>query len=214
MNKLFDKVYDISVMLGKESIDFPGDTSFSRDFAVTIEASGICNVSNLTMSAHAGTHLDTPLHFIPNGKKIDEYRPEDFILPAHVVHIEDKTSIKPSHLQGLDLGAGDALLFKTDNCLSGKLTSGVFSEDFVYLTPEAADLCVEKKLGLVGIDYATIGKFGEDSVEVHQKLLGNGILILEAINPKDVPPGKYTLICLPLKVKDSEGSPVRAVLLD
>jgi len=214
MNKLFGKVYDISVMLGEESIDFPGDTSFSREFALTIEDSGICNVSNLTMSAHAGTHLDTPLHFIPNAKKIDEYNPEDFILPAHVVYIEDKASIKPSHLQGLDLKPAEASLFKTDNCLSGKLTLGVFSEDFVYLTLEAADLCVERKLSLVGIDYATIGKFGEESVQVHQKLLGNGILILEAINLKNVPPGKYTLICLPLKIKDSEGSPVRAVLLD
>ena len=44
MNKLFGKVYDISVMLGEESIDFPGDTSFSREFALTIEDSGICNV--------------------------------------------------------------------------------------------------------------------------------------------------------------------------
>ena len=58
MGRLFKKVYDISVMLGVESIDFPGDTSFSREFALTIEDSGICNVSNLAMSAHAGTHLD------------------------------------------------------------------------------------------------------------------------------------------------------------
>ena len=214
MNKLFDRMYDISVMLGKESIDFPGDISFSREFALTIEDNGLCNVSNLTMSAHAGTHLDSPLHFIPNGKKIEDYNPEDFILSARVVHIEDKTSIKPSHLQGLDLKPGEAVLFKTDNCMSGKLTSGVFSEDFVYFTPEAADLSVDKKLGLVGIDYPTIGRLGEESVEVHKKLLGNRILILEAINLREVPPGKYTLICLPLKIKDSEGSPVRAVLLN
>ena len=213
MNKLFDKVYDISVILGEESIDFPDDTPFSREFALTIEESGICNVSKLTMSAHAGTHLDTPLHFIPNAKKLEDYNPEDFILPAQVVHIEDRESIKPSHLRGLDIGPGDAILFKTDNCVSGKLTSGIFSEDFVYLSSEAADVCLEKKLGLVGIDYVTIGKFGEELVDVHQKLLGDGILILEGINLKDVQPGSYTLICLPLKIKDSEGSPVRAVLV-
>ena len=32
MNKLFKKVYDISILLGEESIDFPGDTPFSREF--------------------------------------------------------------------------------------------------------------------------------------------------------------------------------------
>ena len=84
MKKLFDNIYDISVTLGKESINFPGDISFSREFASTIEDNGICNVSNLTMSAHAGTHLDAPLHFLPNGKKTEDYNPEDFILSAHV----------------------------------------------------------------------------------------------------------------------------------
>ena len=90
---------------------------------------------------------------------------------------------------------------------------GLFSESFVYLSPQAAEVCGKKKLGLVGIDYVTIDKFGETSSPAHHKLLGNDILILEAINLKDVPPGKYTLLCLPLKIKGCEGSPVRAVLL-
>ena len=34
MNKLFDNIYDISVTLGKESINFPRDITFSRDFAI------------------------------------------------------------------------------------------------------------------------------------------------------------------------------------
>ena len=166
------------------------------------------------MSAHAGTHIDTPLHFIPNSKKIHKYYVKDFILPAQVVQVQDTESIEPSHLNGLDIRPGEALLFKTLNSISGKLMSGVFSEDFVYLSPEAAGVFIEKKLGLVGIDYVSIDKFGEESSPAHHKLLGNNILILEGINLRDVPPGKYTLICLPLKIKDCEGSPVRAILLD
>jgi arylformamidase len=212
MDKRFRKIYDISVLLGEESIDFPGDAPFSREFALTIEESGICNVSNLKMSAHAGTHVDTPLHFISGGKGIDEYAAEDFIFPAKVIEIQGSESIKAFHIDGLDLDPGEAVLFKTDNSLSGRSTSGLFSESFVYLSPQAAEVCVKKKLGLVGIDYVTIDKFGETSSPVHHKLLGNDILILEGINLRDVPPGKYTLLCLPLKIKGCEGSPVRAVL--
>ena len=212
MNKLFKKIYDISILLGEESIDFPGDTPFSREFALTIEESGICNVSNLKMSAHAGTHVDTPLHFIPGGKGIDEYAAEDFIFPANVIEIRDGESINASHIDGFDLEPGDAVLFKTANSLSGTSTSGQFAESFVYLSPRAAEVCVEKRLDLVGIDYVTIDKFGDTSSPTHHTLLGNDILILEGINLKDVPPGKYTLLCLPLKIKGCEGSPVRAVL--
>ena len=45
-------------------------------------------------------------------------------------------------------------------------------------------------------------------------VLGNNMLILEGINLKDVPEGRYTLFCLPLKIKGGEASPVRAVLVN
>ena len=76
-----------------------------------------------------------------------------------------------------------------------------------------ADFCVEQKVGLVGFDYTTVDKYSQDYFPVHQKLLGNDILILEAVNLKDVPPGRYTLFCSPLKLKGAEGAPARAVLV-
>ena len=209
----YETVYDISVLLGTESISYPGDTPYSRDLMLTIEDSGICNASKLVMSAHSGTHLDAPLHFIPNEKSIDEYSAKQFILPAQVVNIEDRESIRPSELESLDIKPGDALLFKTDNSASGRCRSGVFSENFVYLSPQAADFCVGKKVSLVGIDYNTIERYSDETFSVHHKLLGNNILILEGINLKEVPPGRYILFCFPLKIKGGEASPVRAVLV-
>jgi len=208
----YEAVYDISVLLGTESINYPGDTPYSRDLMLTIKDSGISNVSKLVMSAHSGTHLDAPLHFIPNAKSIDQYSVQEFILPAQVVSIEDRESIRPSELENLDIKQGDALLFKTDNSISGRCRSGVFSENFVYLSPEAADFCLEKKVSLVGIDYNTIERHGDEAFPAHHKLLGSNILILEGINLKGVPPGRYTLFCFPLKIKGGEASPVRAIL--
>ena len=166
------------------------------------------------MSAHAGTHIDTPLHFIPKRKGIDEYAAADFILPATVIDILDKESIKASHVESLNLEPGEAVLFKTDNSVSGRSTSGRFSENFVYLSPEAAEVCTKKEVSLVGIDYVSIDKYGETSFPAHHRLLEKNIFILEGINLREVPPGNYTLLCLPLKIKDCEGSPVRAVLVN
>lgn len=209
----YEKIYDISVLLGAESIDYPGDTPYSRDLIWTIKDSGICDLSKLVMSAHSGTHIDVPSHFIPLAKPIDQYAIQDFILPAQVVNIEDKESIRSIELENLEIEPGDALLFKTDNSINGRCKTGVFSESFVSLSLEAANFCVEQNVSLVGIDYITIEKYGEEAFPSHRKILGNNILILEGIDLKEVPQGRYTLICLPLKIKDGEASPVRAILL-
>lgn len=212
MNR-YEAIYDISVWLGAESIDYPGTIPFSREPIETAKDSAINENSKLVMSAHSGTHLDFPAHFIPGGKHIDDYPAQRFILPAQVVGIKDKEAVRPSELKDLDIKPGDALLFKTDNSIGGRCVSGVFCESFVYMLPEAADFCVDKKVSLIGIDYGSPDRYGDEDFPVHRKLLGNGILILEGINLKEVPPGRYTLFCPPLKIKGAEGSPARAILI-
>jgi arylformamidase len=212
MNR-YGAIYDISVWLGFESIDYPDTVPFSRELVEIAKDSAVRELAKLVMSAHSGTHLDFPAHFIPGGKRIDDYPVQRFILPAQVVHIKDKKAIRPSELKNLDIRPGDALLFKTDNSISGRSVSGVFCESFVYMSLEAADFCVDEKLSLVGIDYGTVDRYIDKNFPTHLKLLGNGILILESINLKEVPPGRYTLFCPPLKVKGAEGSPARAILV-
>ena len=209
----YKDIYDISVFLGTEAVDTPGSPQYSRDEIVyRVGDREICNIAKLMMSSHSGTHIDTPAHFIPDGKNLDEYPLEQWILPAQVVNIEDREAVRPIELNNLDIAPGEALLFRTYNSTSGKVVSGVYSEDFIYVSPEAADFCVERRVSLVGIDYGTIEKHGDLDYPTHHKLLGNEILILEGINLKEVPPGKYTLFCPPLRIKGAEGAPARAML--
>ena len=212
MNR-YGAIYDISVSLGAESVDYPDTVPCSRELAEPAKDSAVCELSKLVMSAHSGTHLDFPAHFILGGKRVDDYPIQRFILPAQVVHIKDKKAIRPSELKNLDIKPGDALLFKTDTSISGRCVSGVFCESFVYMSLEAADFCIERKLSLVGIDYGTVDRYDDKDFPVHFKLLGNDVLILESINLKEVPPGRYTLFCPPLKIKGAEGSPARAILI-
>lgn len=214
MTMRFERVYDISVLLGSENVDYPGDHPYSRVVVSSISNGEVYNLSTLTLSAHSGTHIDAPAHFLEKGLTIDMYPLENFVTPAHVIHVKDAESIKPASLDGLKTGRGDALLFKTANSTSGLSTGGLFSEKFVYLSEEAADVCVNLGAGLVGIDYISIDRYRDDTAPVHRKLLKNGILILEGINLRDVPSGDYTLLCPPIKMKGAEASPVRALLLE
>jgi arylformamidase len=130
-----------------------------------------------------------------------------------IIAIRPQEYIETYELEHLEIEDGDEILFKTYNSTSGRCISKIFFKDFVYLSPEAADYLVCKKVSLVGIDYNSINKYADKDNLTHHKLLSNGILILETINLKTVPPGRYTLICAPLKIKDAGGSPTRAMLI-
>jgi arylformamidase len=207
------KFYDISVSLGGESMDFPGDTPYKRTMVQTLEDGDDCNLSGITMSAHAGTHVDAPYHFFKKGKTIDQFPVEKFILSAWVVPIQNGVAIEPSELENVDVRPGEAVLFKTRNSTEGRIENGVFQENFVYLSARGADWCVRNEVGLVGIDYISIEKFGSKNFTIHRKILSNDTPILEGINLKSVPEGRYTLYCFPLKIRGGDGAPVRAVLM-
>ncbi|MBF0476596.1 MAG: cyclase family protein, partial [Deltaproteobacteria bacterium] len=153
-----------------------------------------------------------PSHFLPQGKTLDQYPVSRFFCSALVLPV-DQVKITPNAIKNHRIEPGDALLFQTGNSVNGLSISGMYTEDYVYLSPEAAQCCVDMKISLVGIDYISVDPPGDDGFPAHHLLLENDILILEGINLRDVPPGRYSLICLPLKISAGEASPVRAVLM-
>lgn len=203
------------MVLGAESVDHPAATKYSSETAQLAIGDDIFQISTLTMTVHHGTHVDAPSHLAAYKKTIDQYTLENFMLPALVVSIKDKQAVRQEELKNLDINPGDAILFKTANSTSGKASSGVFHDKgIVYISVEAAEFCAQKKVKMVGIDYiGPENPEGEPGGPVHHALLGKDILVLESLNLKDVPPGRYTLFCLPLKIKDCEASPVRAILI-
>jgi len=64
------------------------------------------------------------------------------------------------------------------------------------------------------MDYISIEKYGTEDAKVHKMLLSKGIGIIEDLYLKDVKDGEYFLECLPLKLVEGNGSPVRAVLIE
>ena len=211
--KPIEVIYDISVTLGKGAVDWPGLPPYCRELISEMKAGAPCDVSRLDIVCHVGTHVDTPAHFVPGGKTMDEYPIGRWIVPTQVDSIKDNEAIRSSELKHLDIRPGEAVLFRTENSRIGRVASGVFSEEYVYISLEAADFLISKKVGLLGIDYAGVDSFPLGEAPVHKRLLGADILLLEGINLKDVPEGRYTFFCLPLKVSGAEGSPARAVLV-
>ena len=207
------KIHDISVTLGVESIDYPGDTPYSRNLIMNSEDS-FCNLSRLEMSCHSGTHLDVPYHFYADGRTLDDFLVTDFIKRVHVIEIIDPIQVTESEVDWNRISPGEGVLFKTRNSREGLVKCGTFVSDYVYLSPESAKKITECGASLVGIDYISIEKFGVDNFHSHLEVLGKDVIVLEAINLANISEGTYTLMCLPLKLSGADASPVRAIIIE
>ena len=145
-------------------------------------------MSMIEIISHSGTHVDTPLHFIPGGSTVTDMPLDATVGPARVIEIKDPEKIKVEELEPYNIKEGERILFKTRNS-PVTYESDKFVEDYVYISSEAAQYLADKKVRLVGLDNITIGHFKEQDnlTKTHQTLLENGVYILE-----DVAPVSYT----------------------
>lgn len=206
------KIYDISVPISAALPVYPGDAGIAITPVLRMSEGGAADVSLLSLGTHTGTHVDPPGHFIPGGALADTLSLETMIGPAWVADASGHPAITGAVLERLKIPAGvERLVLRTDN--SELWDRPGFAEDFVYIDGEAAQLLVGRGVRLVGIDYLSVEKFGAGRPEAHHALLGAGVIIVEGLDLREVEQGQYTLLCLPLKIKDGDGAPARVVLI-
>lgn len=193
---------DITMPISENTPAWPGDVRFRKESSVV---HGF-RTSKLTMSSHCGTHIDAPAHLASRSTFVNDIPLSRLILPAVVVDCKGKRSVRKDLIEELSLD-GKALLLKTLSCNSDIIRDTM---EYSYLTDSAAELAVSGGIKTVGID--TLSVDAPDSVLVHEILLNASVPILENLLLKDVRPGNYLLICLPLKIESGDGSPVRAFL--
>ncbi len=206
--------YDISVPIKQGMNFFPTDPAPPKIYRFhDVELGGRVTMSMLEIISHTGTHIDTPLHFIPGGSTVSDMPLEATIGPARVIEIKDPEKIKVAELEAHQIRKGERILCKTRNSPI-VYESPQFVEDYVYLDVEAAEYLVKKGIILFGLDNITIGHFKEPDnlTRTHQTLLSAGIYILEDCALANVPPGEYDLLCLPLLMYKGDAGPCRAIL--
>lgn len=208
-------IYDLSVPIGTELPTYPGDPAIKIDNWSSLAHGGGANVSVLCFSAHTGTHVDAPAHFIEGAKKVEALDLEVLIGEAQVIEVpDDRQTIDKAFVAASCPSETTRVLFKTRNSAFWAADKADFRTDFTHLDVEAAQWLVEQGVKLIGIDYLSIEKFHSQDHEVHRALLSHEVIILEGLNLAHVPAGKYELICLPLRLRThlGDGAPARAVL--
>lgn len=207
------RILDISVPISQDMPTYPGDPAVSIEHVSEIAKGARSNVSRISFGNHTGTHLDPPIHFIPNGKTVDQLDLDVLYGPAHVVdmtHVEKAITAQDLEHAKMPQRA-IRLLFKTRNSLLWGRPG--FQKDYIAFAWDAAQWLVDRGVKLVGIDYLSAEVFGASEPRTHRILLGAGVIIVEGLDLSHIAPGNYTLACLPLKIRDGDGAPARAILI-
>lgn len=204
---------DITYPLSEKMAIYPGNPLFSMKAHMDMERGDSCNIKQICMGTHTGTHIDAPNHTIADGKVLEQMTLESMNGKAKVLDFTGKKEISVKDLKNIEIDGYKIILFKTDNSINYS-GSHVLTE-YTTLDYEAAEYLAAKEIQMVGIDYMTIERPRGKRVtgkSIHQIFLSREIYILEGIDLGETKEGDYELCCLPLRLQEADGAPVRAVL--
>jgi len=191
-------------------VHWPDDPPVEIGLSLSIAGGDPANVTKVSASAHTGTHMDAPRHFIEDGPGVDVVPLAAVMGPARVIDITDPEAVRADELEPQGLEAGERILLRTRNSLR-RWWEEDFLPDFVHIDPAAAELMAAARISTVGVDYLSVGGT-ESGAETHRTLLDAGIWIIEGLELTQIAPGPYELICLPLRLDGADGAPARALL--
>lgn len=209
-------VIDLSHSLENSMQIYPGDPTFTCKPQLSLDKDG-CNVQGISLGSHTGTHVDAPYHFFADGMKIDEIPLTSFIGQGLIVNLTTKK-------------AREAIVWDDLSPYSSQMREGVILliytgwstywntpkyYDHPFLSLDAAQRIMATGLRVVAVDALSPDETHVDGSEgkydAHNVVLGAGGLIAENLTNLEVLIGKDVIISLvPLKIKGSDGSPIRA----
>jgi arylformamidase len=207
-------IYDVSLSISIDMPVWPGDPRVDVGLAASIDQGDMVNVTRLALSAHTGTHVDAPHHFLNDQRTVESLALDILTGPCYVTQLpDDVDEISAEVLERVPLGANTTrLLFGTRNSKWWSAGEKQFQTNYVSVTQDGAEWLVAHEIKLVGVDYLSVAAF-EDPQPAHIALLSAGVIILEGLNLSRVPRGFYDLYCLPLKISGADGAPARTILI-
>ncbi len=191
-------IYDITQEVFSCKV-FPGDLAPSKTSPRLIQNGDPCNLTDFSMCAHNGTHVDAPFHFIDGAKTIDKIPLDAFVGACYVAEHQGDVSAENAQ----------AIVAKARAAEAGER---ILIKGMATITAPAAKVFADAKIRLIGNESQTVGPENAPR-EVHLIFLGSEVVILEGVVLREVPEGRYFLSAAPLNLGGCDGAPCRAYLI-
>jgi len=192
-----------------------------------------CNflVQSIDFNLHGFTHVDAPLHFLPDGLSIEQVSLDSFAGEAVVIDLtylgeNDGVTSDDLRKKGQHIRPDDIVLLRTDWPLKCDYMSRDFWAKSPYTTPSACEWLVQRKVKAVGYDYPPdyvlrnklFDLEYQDKPEentTHFGFFPKGIFVIEYLcNLHLITKERFQFMALPLPIEGAGGSPVRAVVIE
>lgn len=201
-------LYDLTTFISSDLVTFPGDPRFSIESISSLAEGQKYNLCHMHMGNHSGTHIDFPAHTIVGAKTSSDFSLEYLTGPGMIITVpSEEKYITRDFISKQTIMANDIVFFKTANSNYSK--SLKFTKDYVYLEADAADELIQKGVKIVGIDYVSIDPYEDEELTTHNHLLSKDVLIVEGLELKNIPEGRYEIFIIPLNIPHMDGLPAR-----
>lgn len=176
------------------------------------------NMTEISMSAHYGTHLDAPYHFFDDGRTVENLDVRKGFGLAHVLDFRHKKAREAIGLVDLEpykdkVGPGSRLIFNTG--WDKVLPDPDYFGGQPYLTVELTTWLAKQGVACLALDTPTT--YPAEYTASHHSLLHADaeVLIIEGLCGLDRLVGsEVILIAMPLRIRGRDGSPCRALAID
>ncbi|KEA65501.1 Kynurenine formamidase, bacterial [Marinobacterium lacunae] len=203
------KIWDISQLLRPGLPVWPGDSTFETNAKWVLDSDCPVNVGQFQLSTHSGTHADAPLHYDPMGLAIADVDLDIYIGPCVLIDaICAKGQVEPEDIADQLPNRVERVLLRT----YAAFPHDHWVEKFTSVAPATIDLIASRGARLIGIDSPSLDPQTSKTLDAHHAAHRCSLAILEGLVLDGVPPGNYELIAPPLKLKQLDASPVRALL--
>ena len=211
------KVIDLTQMISDDMPVFPGTAPASLEVVNTYETDGF-RETMFRMTSHTGTHMDAPYHLFPERTKLDEMAAAQFVGKALVIDctdVEEGGIIGMERIEAVKEMADEAefLLFRTGWDVNwGK---DKYFGSYPVVSKEICQYALDSGKKGLGFDTIGIDPVVEMDLPRHKMLLSQmDIVIIENLtNLGEIGGGLFTFAALPLRYKDADGSPIRAIAM-
>ena len=205
------RIWDISQPLHAAVPMWPGEPAFALHSHAVIGDGCPVNVGGMFTPLHAGTHGDAPLHYANDGASSADCDLDPYIgscVLLDVRHARGRVEIADVDWDAIE--GAERILLRTYE----QFPHQQWDSDFTAIASDVIARLGTMGVRLIGTDAASLDPEQSKTLDAHQAVKAADMRILEGLVLDDVPPGRYELVALPLRIVGADASPVRAILRD